>query len=175
MAAVLTAASLDFVQQFMHETCRGKSRRLPFDFAIPSLRILIEFDGVHHREPVRWAYSITEERAQEILKHRQFLDCVKTQWAANNGWTLVRLTDKASVEDDLRAHGIITKAQMAQLEDAFEAPEDQDDIATRRAAIKDPMADLMGDSGYDENGRPLKGAALAASQSRQLSGMAGRG
>jgi len=67
-----------------------------------------------------------------------------------------------------------TKAQMAQLEDAFETPEDQDDIATRRAAMRDPMAELMGDSGYDENGRPLKGAALAASQARQLSNMAGR-
>jgi hypothetical protein len=67
-----------------------------------------------------------------------------------------------------------TKAQMAQLEDAFEPAEDQDDIATRRAAMRDPMADLMGDSGLDENGRSLKGAALAASQSRQLSNMGGR-
>jgi hypothetical protein len=58
---------------------------------------------------------------------------------------------------------------MAQLEDAFESPEDQDAVAARRAAMLDPMAELMGDSGYDENGRPLKGAALAASQSRQLS------
>jgi hypothetical protein len=50
----------------------------------------------------------------------------------------------------------------------------QDDTAKRREAMKDPMAEHMGDSGYDENGRPLKGAALAASQSRQLSNMGGR-
>lgn len=67
-----------------------------------------------------------------------------------------------------------TKAQMAQLEDAFENPEDQDDVATRRAKMGDPMAAMMGDSGLDENGRPLKGAALAAAQTRQLSNMAGR-
>ncbi|QOD05733.1 cell division protein FtsK [Pseudarthrobacter sp. BIM B-2242] len=67
-----------------------------------------------------------------------------------------------------------TKAQMAQLEDAFEPAEDQDAIAARRSAMKDPMAELMGDAGLDESGRPLKGAALAASQSRALSNMASR-
>ncbi|HEX9088930.1 MAG TPA: cell division protein FtsK, partial [Arthrobacter sp.] len=35
--------------------------------------------------------------------------------------------------------------------------------AARREAMPDPMAAMMGESGYDENGRPLKGAALAAS------------
>lgn len=67
-----------------------------------------------------------------------------------------------------------TKAQMAQLEDAFEPAEDADAVAARRAAMPDPMAHLMGDAGLDENGRPLKGAALAASQSRALSNMASR-
>lgn len=66
-----------------------------------------------------------------------------------------------------------TRAQMAQLEDAFES-DDQDDVASRRAAMPDPMAAMMGDSGLDENGRPLKGAALAAAQSRVLSNMGGR-
>ncbi len=51
--------------------------------------------------------------------------------------------------------------------------DEQETTAERRSAMPDPMAELMGDSGY-ENGRPLKGAALAASQSRQLSNMAGR-
>lgn len=46
--------------------------------------------------------------------------------------------------------------------------------AARREAMPDPMAAMMGDSGLDENGRPLKGAALAASQSRALSNMASR-
>lgn len=66
-----------------------------------------------------------------------------------------------------------TRAQMAQLEDAFES-DDQDDVAARRAAMPDPMAAMMGDSGLDENGRPLKGAVLAAAQSRVLSNMGGR-
>ena len=64
-----------------------------------------------------------------------------------------------------------TRAQMAQLEDAFEE-DDREATATRRAAMKDPMADMMGEAGLDENGRPLTGAALAAAQSKALAGMA---
>jgi very-short-patch-repair endonuclease len=109
VAAVLSAKGIDFIPQFMHETCRGQRRRLPFDFAIPAQRVLIEFDGIHHREPVRWAYSITEERAQEMLKHRQYLDGIKGRWAVENHWTLIRLTDEETVEEDLLAHGVLSR------------------------------------------------------------------
>lgn len=109
VAAVLAAECIEFVPQFMHETCRGKVQRLPFDFAIPSQRVLIEFDGIHHRKPVRWASSVTEDRAGEIFRNRQYLDGIKTQWAAGNGWTLIRLTDKDTVGADLITHGVITR------------------------------------------------------------------
>lgn len=57
----------------------------------------------------------------------------------------------------------------------LDGPEDEREAtASRREAMPDPMAAMMGDSGLDENGRPLKGAALAASQSRALSNMASR-
>jgi hypothetical protein len=172
VAVVLTARGISFVPQFMHDTCRGEARRLPFDFAIPSQRVLIEFDGIHHRKPVRWASSITQARAVEMFKHRQHLDGIKTRWAASNGWTLIRLSDKDTVEADLIAHGVLPQPQMTLPANTFEALEDeQETTAERRSAMPDPMAGLMG---YDENGRPLKGAALAASQSRQLSNMAGR-
>lgn len=68
-----------------------------------------------------------------------------------------------------------TRAQMAELEDAFEVPDQQgakaEATAQRREAMPDPMAAAMGGSGYDENGRPLKGAALAAAQTKHLQGM----
>ena len=67
-----------------------------------------------------------------------------------------------------------TRVQMAQLEDAFET-EDREETAARREAMPDPMAAAMGDSGLDENGRPLKGAALAAAQTAQLNRMAAGG
>lgn len=60
-----------------------------------------------------------------------------------------------------------TKAQMAKIDDSLEE-DGPDDIAARRAAMPDPAAALMGDSGLDENGRPLKGAALAAAQTKKL-------
>lgn len=63
-----------------------------------------------------------------------------------------------------------TKAQMAVLEDAFEddAEDEREETARRREAMPDPMAAMMGDSGLDAEGRPLKGAALAAAQSKKL-------
>lgn len=67
-----------------------------------------------------------------------------------------------------------TKAQMAQLEDAFDNEDSQEATAARRAAMTDPGAHLYGEAGYDENGNPLKGAALAAAQSRALAGHGGR-
>lgn len=107
VAAVLDAAQVNYIRQFMHETCRGRTRRLPFDFAIPCQRVLIEFDGVHHSKPVRWSYTISDARADEIFKERQHLDSIKTRWALDNNWRLVRLTDPRTVEAELVEQGVI--------------------------------------------------------------------
>ena len=66
-----------------------------------------------------------------------------------------------------------SRAQMAKLEDAFDNVDKREETAARRETMPDPAAALMGDSGLDENGRPLKGAALAAAQSAHLARVAG--
>lgn len=68
-----------------------------------------------------------------------------------------------------------TSAQMAELEDAFESDGDMSATEQRRASMPDPAAVLMGDAGLDENGRPLKGAALAAAQSGHLARVGNHG
>lgn len=65
-----------------------------------------------------------------------------------------------------------TAAQMARLEDSLD---EEPSPAARREAMGDPMAAMMGGSGLDENGRPLKGAALAAAQSAHLSRIGNHG
>jgi hypothetical protein len=65
-----------------------------------------------------------------------------------------------------------TAAEIAKHTPSLE--DEQDTTAARRAAMPDPGAHLYGDAGLDENGRPLKGAALAAAQSRALAGHGGR-
>lgn len=85
----------------------GKERRYRFDFAIPDQRVLVEFDGLHHRQPVRWSSSMTQDEADANLVSTQRRDAIKTAWAAANGWTLFRLTDVATVEEDLVAAGVV--------------------------------------------------------------------
>lgn len=69
-----------------------------------------------------------------------------------------------------------TAAEIAKYTPSLDDDEDaKSQVTQRRAAMADPMAAVMGDSGLDENGRPLKGAALAAAQSRVLTNMATAG
>lgn len=108
--------------------------------------------GVGSSEPEGDEPSVFKSYYAEVTQYRQWLESLG-----------VPRTDSPEP----------TRKQMAQLEDAFESDE-PDTTAQRRAVMKDPMADLMGDSGLDENGRPLKGAALAAAQTKKLSNMVGR-
>lgn len=64
-----------------------------------------------------------------------------------------------------------TAEQMSRLDDGIA----EDDVVERRKNMGDPAAAAMGDSGLDENGRPLKGAALAAAQSAHLARTRGAG
>jgi very-short-patch-repair endonuclease len=99
---VLTALGLPYVRQWKHP---GLRRQLPlaFDFAVPHLKTAIEFDGEQHRRPIRFG-SMTEEHAANQFKTVQERDAAKNRWADEHGWTLIRLTDPATVSEELRAH-----------------------------------------------------------------------
>jgi very-short-patch-repair endonuclease len=71
--------------------------RLRFDFALPIHKTLIEFDGIQHRQPVRWSVRTTEAEAREAFARVQERDARKDQWAAAWGWLLVRLDDHSTV------------------------------------------------------------------------------
>jgi very-short-patch-repair endonuclease len=103
---VLETHDVEFVTQFSHPTLRDRGRLL-VDFALPSRRVLIEFDGTQHRRPVQFG-AMTQEEAQVAFKELVRRDNLKTRWAAENGWTLVRLHNKATVVRDLRAAGILS-------------------------------------------------------------------
>lgn len=66
-----------------------------------------------------------------------------------------------------------TSAQIAKYTPSLDDDADErDTTAQRREAMADPGAGMYGEAGYDESGKPLKGAALAASQSRALANSA---
>lgn len=64
----------------------GRNRRpLSFDFYVPELRVLIEFDGIQHFEPVgRWGGKAKLESIQDY-------DHLKSVWAGMEGYSLRRI------------------------------------------------------------------------------------
>jgi very-short-patch-repair endonuclease len=64
--------------------CRNK-RTLKFDFYLPKLNVLIEYDGIQHFKPVEWFGG------KEALKSQQLRDKIKTKWAKQKGYKLLRI------------------------------------------------------------------------------------
>jgi len=101
----LVSAGVEFVEQWQHPTLRHK-QPLSIDFAVPSAHVLVEFDGVFHFRPVRFPGQ-TVEAAQAAFEGVRLRDAIKDQWATDNGWQMVRLSRAKTVEQDLRAAGVI--------------------------------------------------------------------
>jgi DNA-directed RNA polymerase subunit RPC12/RpoP/very-short-patch-repair endonuclease len=71
---------------------KGK-RKSRFDFALiqdSSVIAFVEYDGRQHFQPVRWAYHISEEQAQEHLEVNQKKDEEKDKYAKDQGIPLIR-------------------------------------------------------------------------------------
>ncbi len=81
---VLTALGMDFSEQVRFADCRDR-RPLPFDFCVPSHRLLIEFDGRQHYDNSElWG---GEEKLAETRRH----DAIKNRFAAKHGYRLLRI------------------------------------------------------------------------------------
>jgi very-short-patch-repair endonuclease len=80
------------------EGCKYR-RSLFFDFYVPSLKLLIEYDGGHHFKPIKWYGG---RKGFNLIKKR---DAIKTQWAKDNGYRLLRIkyTDFNRIEEILDA------------------------------------------------------------------------
>lgn len=83
------------VEAFPQQTFYGlladdEKSPLRYDFFLPTLNILIEFDGPHHTAPVTYKGCT---RAQAINTHRKTLiyDKLKTDYANKNGIRLMRI------------------------------------------------------------------------------------
>jgi hypothetical protein len=92
LCAALDGCGIEYYRQWTHPTCCDK-RVLPFDVFIPELRELVEFDGEQHFRPVRWSSTMSDDQAFELFKYVRRHDRMKTEWAKNNGYSLVRITD----------------------------------------------------------------------------------
>lgn len=73
---------IDFLQEYWFSDCRD-IKPLPFDFYIPSMNLIIEFDGRQHFEDTRmFSYGI-----EKTLEH----DSIKNKYCKDNGIDLIRI------------------------------------------------------------------------------------
>lgn len=73
--------SIDYIYSYPFDDCRD-IKPLPFDFYLPSLNILIEFDGQLHYQP-----KYGEDKLLNTQKH----DMMKTEYAKQHNIKLVRI------------------------------------------------------------------------------------
>jgi very-short-patch-repair endonuclease len=75
---------------------------LRYDFYIPNIRLLIEYDGVQHFKPVKRFRADTQDMdilAQDALEHQKLIDSLKTRYALRNNYRLLRLPYTLSSEE----------------------------------------------------------------------------
>lgn len=101
----LEQLGIDFIEQQRFDSCINfdTGYKLPFDFYIPSMNLLIEYDGEQHFRP--WIYDRTEQDYEGRLKR----DRIKNQWSADNKIDLIRLSYKDYFKIDCNSIGYILK------------------------------------------------------------------
>lgn len=100
----LSDHNINFEKEKRFDECRHKNP-LPFDYFLPELNILIEYDGEQHFKPMRWSKmgnkAIGKKIAEQKLKETQLRDKIKTKWAKASPYTLHRITYKENIEDKI--------------------------------------------------------------------------
>lgn len=87
ISKTLNSLSINFVEQKKFNECLNKKtgRVLKFDFYLPDLNLLIEYDGEQHFKPIEFFGG------QDELVKRQALDKIKNRYAIDNGFKLLRI------------------------------------------------------------------------------------
>ena len=90
----LTQNGIEFVTQKTFDDFKtDKGFKYKFDFYLPTIGTLIEFDGIQHLKPTLYNQYDVENQ------HR--IDNIKNQYAGNNGYLLLRITELNAIEDIL--------------------------------------------------------------------------
>lgn len=91
VSSYLDSHNFEYVREKTFKTCKlTKNGAMKFDFYLPELNLLIEYDGEQHFLPVKF-WSGDGEKNLESCKVR---DKFKTEWAQSNGYKLLRICYK---------------------------------------------------------------------------------
>lgn len=85
--SLLLDYNVKYFYNYTFENCRSldKNRKLPFDFYLPELNIIIEYDGEQHVK------SIPDWGGDKGLERRKYLDNIKNEYCKNNNINLIRI------------------------------------------------------------------------------------
>ena len=64
-----------------------------FDFYIPKLNMVIEYDGIQHFEPV-FRKGVTKEKSVKLFEDSKIRDSIKNDYCKNNNIFLLRISYK---------------------------------------------------------------------------------
>jgi very-short-patch-repair endonuclease len=81
---------IKFKDQKTFKTCKSINK-LKYDFYIPKYRLLIEFDGGYHFKNIMKNKKYFGEWGLDAWKRTHKRDLIKTKWAKDNGYTLLRI------------------------------------------------------------------------------------
>jgi len=78
-----------FPDLFLPNT-KKRTNKPKFDFFIPTKNLLLEFDGKHHFEPVKF-HGVDQHEAERLHQRIQLSDAIKEQYAKDHNITLKRI------------------------------------------------------------------------------------
>ncbi len=91
ISELLSDNQIDFFPEYTFTDCVGLTNKpLRFDFYIPTLNILIEYDGQHHFHPVRYG-GCSVEQAQRQHNLTKVYDEIKNKYASKCEMILIRI------------------------------------------------------------------------------------
>lgn len=94
---VLIEKNVVFLEQHRFDDCRSKYP-LPFDFYLPQLNTVIEYDGLHHFKPV--PFSGSEQESNNRFNVTVAHDLIKTKYCYVNNIKLLRVSHMQSDQID---------------------------------------------------------------------------
>lgn len=89
----LSEQNIKFIPQKMFDGCKGKRRRLPFDFYLPDYNTCIEYDGRQHFQPVNFGNKNNHSKKDIQILFDTTLknDEIKNNFCKNNNINLLRI------------------------------------------------------------------------------------
>jgi Zn finger protein HypA/HybF involved in hydrogenase expression len=94
---ILTDIGVEFNQQYKFKNCKNKNS-LPFDFYLPTINTCIEYQGIHHYQPIRWNSKLSSFEATMLYDNVKHNDTIKRNFCSVNDIRLLEITYEMKIE-----------------------------------------------------------------------------